>query len=188
VLDHEKRHLFTVRENSAQELEARLSQPAYRPPTGFYFGRLTPPTREFVWTVADSAGNAQGSILIQEHGNAAVSNLLNSAGLPVLAVNIEHGPLGGLDARAVHPDGRALFEARGNLLRHTFSIHDPSGAEVAKIHEAFVSIRDAYNLDVIGPVDPLCPLIFAILIDREKEESAQRNQAHRGPGIRFEGR
>ena len=74
-----------------------------------------------------------------------------------------------MTATAVAPDGRPLLEAKGHLISHNFSLHDGSGAEVAKVHEAWASVRDTYNLDVSAKVDPLAPLIFAILIDREKE-------------------
>ncbi len=186
VLDHEKHHRLTVRENSAEEMEAREAMPAAGPPLGFHWGRSEPPTRVFVWSVADPSGAEQGRILVREHGNSIVANLLDGSGQPVLAVRVDRGGMGGLDAKAVYPDGRTMFEARGNLLRHSFAIHDGTGAEVAKIHEAFVSVRDTFHLDVLGSIDPLYPLIFAVLIDGEKIESEQRHQAHRGTGATFE--
>lgn len=187
VLDHEKHHLFTVRENSAEEMEARQATPVTGPTPGFHWGRSEPPTKLFVWSVADPSGTEQGRILVQEHGSSIVANLLDGSGRPVLAVRVDRGGMGGLDAKAVYPDGRTMFEARGNLLRHTFAIHDEAGAEVAKIHEAFVSVRDTFHLDVLRAIDPLCPLVFAVLIDGEKIESEQRHQAHHpGPGASFE--
>lgn len=168
VLNHEKRHLFTVREDVRQELvEGFLGEPA-GPAHGFHLGRAAHQVPSIAWTVADAAGNPRGTIQIQASGNAAVSTLANGSGTPILSVNVERSMVGGVSATAAFPDGRAMFAARGNLMRHDFSIHDPSGAEVAKIHEAWASMRDTYNLDVVGSVDPLCPLIFAILIDREK--------------------
>jgi uncharacterized protein YxjI len=168
VLNHEKRHLFTVKENVRQEMVANLFGGARAPEQGLHYGAVAPQSHTFVWTVADSANNPQGAISIQVAGNAAVSTLTDSTGAPVLAVNVQRGMMGGLTATAAFPDGRTMFEARGNLLRHNFAIHDASGAAVAKIHEAWASVRDTYNLDLEGSVDPLCALIFAILIDREK--------------------
>jgi hypothetical protein len=186
VLDHEKHHLFTVRENSAEESEARQAMPAAGPPAGFHWGRGEPPTRVFVWSVADPSGAEQGRILVREHGNSIVANLLDGSGRPAFAVRVDRAGMGGLDAKAVYPDGRTMFEARGNLLRHTFAIHDDAGSEVAKIHEGFLSVRDTFHLDLLRAIDPLCPLVFAILIDGEKIESEQHNQAHRGPGATFD--
>jgi hypothetical protein len=174
VLSHDKRHLFTVRENAGQDLWANAFQNRPAPQGGLLFGLMGPPTRSFTWSIDDAAGNPRGAIQITEHGNSAASTVVDAAGTPVLAVHIQRGMMGGLTAVAAFPDGRTMFETKGNMLRHTFEIHDPSGTEVAKVHEAFVSVRDTYNLDILGNVDPLCPLLFGILIDREKEENEGR--------------
>jgi uncharacterized protein YxjI len=170
VLNHEKKHLFTVKENVRQELVSNLLRPGGQPAQGLSFqmgfaqGRPT----EFAWTVDDVSKNVVGTIAIQIAGNTAMSSMSDAAGNPVLAVQVVKGMMGGLTATAAFPNGQTMFQAHGNLLRHNFLIKDPRGAEVAKIHEAWASIRDTYNLDLVGKVDPLCPLIFAILIDREK--------------------
>ena len=168
VLNNEKRHLFTVRENFQFGTGPNLLGGIVEG-TGIGLGRLGMGTRHFSWSLLDPAGNLRGQIAIQMSGYSAASTLADPAGVPLLMVNVNRGVVGGLTATAAYPDGRPMFETRGNLIRHNFSIHDPSGAEVAKIHEAWASVRDTYNLDLVGNVDPLCPLIFAILIDREKE-------------------
>jgi zinc ribbon protein len=172
VLNHEKKHLFTVKENVRQELVSNiLNRPSAQPQSGFSFrmGVQAAPTQTYVWTVADSSDVPQAQIAIQVTGNAAVSTLSDSAGTPVVAVSVSKSQIGGLHATAAFPDGRSMFQTHGNLLRHNFTIQDPSGKDVAKIHEAWASVRDTYNLDLMGELDPLCPLIFAILIDREKQ-------------------
>jgi hypothetical protein len=167
VLDPEKHHYFTVRENIGQEMRSNflggIGQTAGSLRVGFGVGQRT-----YSWTVLNPAGSAVGTITIQVAGFSAVSTLTDSAGAPVLAINVNRGLAGGMTATAAFPDGRPMFQAKGNLIRHNFSIHGPDGQEVAKIHEAWASVRDTYNLDVTGNVDPLCALIFAIMIDREK--------------------
>jgi hypothetical protein len=184
VLDHEKRHLFTVRENAGQEMMARFGAAGGRPMGGFTFGLLGSPTREYIWAVVDPTGNPVAAITIQIHGMMAVSNLMDAQGASLLAARVERGVIGGLTATAAYPDGQAMFQTQGNLIRHTFTIHDPTGAEVAKIHEALMSLHDTYNLDMTGTMDPLGALVFAILIDREKQEGAaggeRRPAPHRG--------
>jgi uncharacterized protein YxjI len=170
VLNHEKRHLFSARENLGEELRANLLGGMGAPSIASGLGRFPPVTRTFPWTVLDAAGNVRGSIVIQMTGMTAVSMLTDSTGVPILTVQVARSTFGGLTASATYPDGRPMLEARGNLIHHNFSIHDASGREVAKIHEAFASIRDTYNLDLVGNVDPLYPLIFALLIDREKSK------------------
>jgi hypothetical protein len=168
VLNMEKRHLFTVREEIRQEMRSNFLGGFGQQQTGFHLGPVALGTQTFLWTVADSSGNARGTISIQVTGFHAISTLVDSAGVPLLTVNVERGLTGGLTATAAFPDGRPMFQVKGNTIRHNFSIHDPSGVEVAKIHEAWASVRDTYNLDIVGSVDPLFPLVFAILIDREK--------------------
>jgi hypothetical protein len=173
VLSAEKRPLFTVRENVGQELWSHLFQARPAPEMGLHFGVMGAPTLTYIWSVEDAARNIRGVVQIQVHGNRAVSTLVDAAGAPVLAVGVERGLMGKLNATAAFPDGRTMFQTQGNLLRHNFSIRDASGAEVAKIHEAFASVRDTYHLDLTAPIDPLFPLVFAVLIDREKEASSR---------------
>lgn len=170
VLNHEKRHLFTVKENVRQELVSNLLRPAAQQGSGMHFqmGFVQPRPTTFAWTVDDASDVMVGTITIEMAGNGATSTMTDNVGNPVIAVQVNKGMMGGLTATAAFPNGQAMFQAHGNLLRHNFSIKDPQGGEVAKVHEAWVSIRDTYNLDLVGNVDPLCPIIFAILIDREK--------------------
>jgi uncharacterized protein YxjI len=161
VLNPQKDHLFTVKENVGQEMRANFLG-------GASIGGVQLGHRTFLWTVHDAAGAARGSISFEISGFHAVSTLADAGGTPLLVVNVDRGFAGGLTATAAYPDGRPMLQTKGNLIRHNFSILDGSGIEVAKIHEAMVSVRDTYNLDLVGAVDPLYPLIFAILIDREK--------------------
>ncbi|HTS33370.1 MAG TPA: zinc ribbon domain-containing protein [Thermoplasmata archaeon] len=170
VLNAAKQPLFTVKENFGQEMRSNL--------LGGVFGQQGPSLglgstalgrRTLAWTVHDGAGALRGNITFQISGYHALSTLTDSAGAPVLVVNVDRGLVGGLTATAASPDGRPLYQAKGNLIHHNFSITDPGGHELAKIHEAWASVRDTYSLDLVANVDPLGPLIFAILIDREKE-------------------
>jgi len=168
VLTPEKRHLFTVQENLRQEIRSNflgglLGQ------SGSGVTALGGAHRTVAWTVHDAAGNVQGNITFQISGYHAVSTLTDASGAAVLVVNVDRGLVGGLKATAGLPDGRPLLQTKGNLIHRNFSITDSSSQEVARIHEAFASIRDTYNLDLVRATDPLGPLIFAILIDREKE-------------------
>lgn len=177
VLNHEKRHLFTVKEDMRQELMSNiLGNRASAAVSGFSFhmGREQAAPTNFTWTVADASGGVWGTITIQVTGNNSVATMTDSSGNPQVAVNVDRSMMGGLSATAAFPDGRSMFVAHGNLLRHSFMIKDANGQDVAKIHEAWASIRDTYNLDLTANVDPLCPLIFAILIDREKQAADAR--------------
>jgi uncharacterized protein YxjI len=162
VLTPEKRHLFTVRENLAAEMSANMAG------LTIGFGQLLQ-NRTYAWTVDDATGTHRGSVAFQISGYHSMATLTDPAGAPLLTVNVDRGMLGKLNATAGAPDGRPLFQVQGNLIHHNFAIVDAAGHEVAKIHEAWASVRDTYGLDLTQPVDPLGPLIFAIIIDREKE-------------------
>jgi uncharacterized protein YxjI len=175
VLDHQKRHLFTARENFGAEAQANMANAG----GGGLFGAMQAGMlgggfqnraqhRAFAWSIHDAQGNPRGAIAVQLQGSVATSTLSDGAGTPIFSCQINRG-FTGMTATAVYPDGRPLLEAKGHLISHNFALHDASGAEVAKVHEAWASVRDTYNLDVSARVDPLAPLIFAILIDREKE-------------------
>lgn len=166
VLAGDRRHLFTVREDVRQELEAGFLGGEIPRTPGHHLGQGGP-LRVFLWSVADPSGTSQGAISVQLQGTTTVSTLTDDAGTAVLAVKVERGSTG-LAASAAHPDGRPMYAAYGDLLRRDFLIKDPAGSDVAKIHEAWASMRDTYNLDLLEERDPLFPIIFAILIDREK--------------------
>jgi len=172
VLDHQKRHLFTAKENFGGEYQAALAnqQASGGGFLGFAMMQNQPRNRAFVWSVHDASGNPRGTITVQMQGNTAVSTLTDAAGAPQFAISINRG-FTSMTANAAYPDGRPMLEAKGHLISHNFSIHAPDGPEVAKVHEAWASVRDTYNLDVAGRIDPLAPIIFAIMIDREKEAS-----------------
>jgi hypothetical protein len=168
VMDHEKRPLFSVGENvraERQEMWGRFMQPAI--PTNFQvnWGPRAPPVS--YWVVDDAGGNARAALALNVHGGGAVATLSDMAGAPLLAIQVTRG-LASITAQATTADGRPVLEARGNLFHHNFSLHDGSGGEVAKIHESYVSMRDTYNLDLVGPVDPVHATVFAILIDHFK--------------------
>ena len=171
VMDKEKRHLFTVGENVREERQVGWTTVLGHPLGGqmsemVSWGGVAHPARSY-WVLDDNTGNLRGTLTLQLSGKTAMCTLADETGAPSLVVNVTHGPFS-ISANATSSDGRPMLEARGNLMRHNFSIHDPSGAEVAKIHEEWASLRDSYNLELSGGVDPLSPLVFAIVIDHFK--------------------
>jgi len=172
VMDHEKRHLFSLGENVAAELQANWNsffQPAQpgQPRFQVHWGPGPARTVSNFWGVEDAHGNLVGALALEVLGGQAVVTLSEAGGAPVLTVHVNRGMMS-IEARATAPDGRPLLEARGGLVHHNFSIHDALGTEVAKIHESYVSVRDSYEVDLVGPVDPVNAVVFAVLIDHYK--------------------
>lgn len=170
VMDLEKRHLFTLGENVREERQVGWMTLLGHAPGGpmerVSWNGVDHPAMSY-WVVDDNAGNLRGTLTLQVHHGGALSTLADAAGAPSLVVNVSRGALS-LSANATSSDGRPMLEARGNLMHHNFSIHDASGAEVAKIHEAWASMRDTYHLELVGPVDPVSTVVFAVLIDHYK--------------------
>jgi uncharacterized protein YxjI len=177
VLTKEGRYLFGVRGSLLENVMANLSQlTGSRPPPAtsgdHKWLRPIPPLR-LSWTITDAGGAPWGKISGEVgripgrlSGNRIVFTVSGLAEVPLLAVSAELTGIGRLSAAATYPDGRAMFSARGNTLGHDFSLLDPSGGEVARIHRAWASLRDSYGLEVLGDVDPLAAIVFAILIER----------------------
>jgi hypothetical protein len=169
VLTHEKHHRFTVKEDVRQELvENALGGAGGQGSFRVQLGVPGVPQEMYEWTVEDASETVRAKISIEVRGNAAFFTLADVTGAPLLGVRVDHSASGGMRAIAEYPDGRAMFQAHGNLAEHDFLLLSPSGAELAKVHRAWAPVRDTYNLDVTGDVDPLWPLVFAIIIDREK--------------------
>jgi uncharacterized protein YxjI len=188
ILSKAGQHLFSVRGSLLENVFENLFQPLGSrpppPPSGAHKWLRQVPPLQLTWTITD-AGDAPwgkisgevGKIPGRLSGSKAVFTVIGPAETPLLSVSAELTGFGGLAATAAFPDGRPMFSARGNLMGHDFSLLDPSGGEVARIHRAWASLRDTYNLEVIGEVDPLAPLIFAILVERAEV-------ANRGRGAR----
>jgi|HubBroStandDraft_2_1064218.scaffolds.fasta_scaffold61706_2 hypothetical protein len=171
VLDPEGRHLFTVGENVRDERQAqwdnlvRLAGPG-ESAVHIYWGGVPHPVRA-IWAVDDFAGHLRGTVTLRVEHGAATATVADLAGVPSFTVSVTRGVMS-ITAVAAGPDGRPMLETRGNLIGHTFSLHGPGDVELARIHEAMVSVRDTYHLDLVGTVDPVAALVFAILIDHYK--------------------
>ncbi|MCI4347659.1 MAG: zinc-ribbon domain-containing protein [Thermoplasmata archaeon] len=169
VMDHEKRHLFAVKGDVVQQMQSNLMGSFLQKATGSsYLGRVGERSTNMTYSLVDAQGTLIGTFSKQGGPNESIFTLTDLTGRPCVTVTLNRGGFGGITAVAVYPDGRPMMQTHGNLMRHDFRIRDPGGAELAKVHEAWASVRDTYNIDIEGNIDPLYPLAFAILIDYEK--------------------
>jgi uncharacterized protein YxjI len=167
VMDAEKRHLFTVAGNVGQNLQANfLGQLAGG--SDSYFGRMVARGVNMSYALVDPQGSQLGAILKEGGANQSTFTLTDHTGQRLFVINLNRGIMGGINATASGGDGRPLLQTSGNLLRHNFMVKDAQGNDQAKVHEAWVAIRDTYNVDMVGAIDPLYPLLFTIMLDFEK--------------------
>jgi uncharacterized protein YxjI len=170
VMDPEKHHLFTVQGDVGQNLTANAFGNMLGGGSNSYLGRMAARSVNMTYTLVNAQGAQLGTILKEGGANSSTFTLVDSAGQRLVVVTLERGLMGGITAKAVRPDGSPILQTSGNLVRHNFTIAGPGGNELAKVHEAWVAVRDTYNVDLQGNVDPIYPLVFTILIDFEKEK------------------
>ena len=167
VMDTENRHLFTVEGNAGQNLSGNVLG-GILGGSDSYLGRLAARSTNMSYTLVSANGVGLGTILKEGGANQSTFTLADSSGQRLFVITLQRGVMGGITATAVGADGRPMLQTSGNLVRHNFAIKDPTGSELAKVHEAWVAIRDTYNVDILGSIDPVYPLVFTILIDFEK--------------------
>ena len=156
VMDLEKRVLFLVARNVAMDFRAHLKGNmdltySLEDPRGVLLGTFT--------TSFGQGWSGRGSLTF---------TLTDLIGRPSLSIALHRGATGGITATAAFPDGRPMMQVQGNAIRHNFVIQDPAGGELARVHEDWVSVRDTYGLEIVGAIDPLYPIAFAILLEFEK--------------------
>jgi hypothetical protein len=167
-MDAEKNHLFTIQGDAGQNLTGNALGALIGGGSNSYFGRLAARSVNMTYSLVNAQGATAATILKEGGANHSRFTLVDSLGQPSVSITLERGIMGGITATATAPDGRPMLQTSGNLVRHNFMIKDSSGKDLAKVHEAWVAVRDTYNIDMLGDVDPLYPLVFTILIDFEK--------------------
>lgn len=167
VMDAEKRHLFTVQGNAGQNLRSNMLGGLVGG-SDSYLGRLVARGASMSYTLVNPGGAALGTIIKEGGANRSTFTLADSSGQPRFIISVQRGMMGGITATASSADGQPMLQTSGNLVGHNFLIKDGQGSDQAKVHEAWVAVRDTYNVDMIGAIDPVYPLVFTIMIDFEK--------------------
>jgi len=172
VMNLENIRLFTVGENLHEERQAvwnSFVHPSRAGESRFQvtWGAASVPPQVSYWGLEDFAGNLRGSLSLEVRRGQGTATLTDASGATVLTVAVTRHPTS-ITAEATDATGRPILEARGDVFRLHFSIHDVSGAEVARVHEAAVSLRDTYNLELVGNVDAVHAVVFTILTDHFK--------------------
>jgi len=167
VMDAEKHLLFTVRGDAGQNLGGNALGHLMGG-SGSYLGRMAARSVNMTYSLVNAQDAVLGTVRKEGGANHSQFTLVDSTGRPCVVVTLDRSLMGGITATAASPDGQPMLQTGGNLVRHNFAIKDPGGRDLAKVHEAWVAVRDTYNVDMVGDVDPLYPLVFTILIDFEK--------------------
>ena len=172
VMNLEKVRLFTVGENLSEERQARWNSFVHpvrpgEPRFKVTWGAASAPPQLDYWGVEDFAGNLRGALSLEVRRGQGTATLTDAAGATLLSVEVTRHPTS-ITAQASDGAGQPLLAMRGELFHLHFSIEDALGREVARVREAIASVRDTYAVDLVGTVDPVHAVVFAILVDHYK--------------------
>ncbi len=68
-----------------------------------------------------------------------------------------------------------IAKVHGNVLEHDYRVQTPDGSQIAQIHKKWVSIRDAYCVEMLNPsFDPYLVLSYAISLDHSEKTGDHR--------------
>lgn len=168
VLDRENHHLFTVRETAHRDPSMTFGAPIGQPHLGVQRVQVGPGEHDSEWAILGVDSTPVGTITIREKSGHAVCSVADAGGSARLFVDIEHSGMDKIAAKAETAQGEFLFQAHGTEFTHNFPLLGADGREVAKVHEAWASVRDSFGVEITGAVDPFSPLIFALLLDDDK--------------------
>ncbi len=136
-----------------------------------YGGRWVGRSLSYTYTVYDA--DDQEALKIVKSGGAWSSNFdvvepesQQRLGLIQLKRSLI---LGGMKAQWVNPSNQLELSTQGNVIRRKYRMVDLSGTEVAKVRHKIVAIRDTWNLEVYGGQHNLHAVVFATVLDFEKE-------------------
>ena len=166
VMDANKNELFHVQGDAGQNLAGN----ALGSMVGGYLGRMVARSIDMTYGIVAANGTRWGTLKKTGGANQSTFTLVDNGGQPWVIVQMARSLIGGVTATAVWPNGQPMMHTKGNLIRHNFFIKDPGGNDLAKVHQQWIAIRDTYNVDLLGNIDPLYPLTFSVVIDYEKEK------------------
>lgn len=185
VLGSDGNLLLSVRGNPARDVMEEMKDLRQSPPSqeGEHKWLREGPPVTFNWDILTPADVPWGKIVAQYvpvkqrlgYVMQPTFTAFDSASTAVLSVHEEKVGFAEVGATARFPDGRVMFTGRGSVFRYNFSLLDPGGAEVARVREAKLSLRDSYALDFLGEVEPLAAILFVIILDREEQSRRARH-------------
>ena len=77
--------------------------------------------------------------------------------------------------------GQQIAKVKDNYSTHDYQILAPDGSIIAQIHKKWVTIRDAYNIEITGPgFDHLLSLSNVIVRDHVEQKTGQ-SRSYIGP-------
>ena len=74
------------------------------------------------------------------------------------------------------PSGREIARIKGNITAHNFTIETSSSGQIAQINKKWVSVRDAYGIDILNrAIDPYIIVAYVIAMDNVEYSRSKFN-------------
>lgn len=134
---------------------------------GKWAGRMM----QYTYTVEDA--NQQNALEIRKGPGAWKTNFQVTepeTGQQVGVISMKRGLVGGMLAQWFDPASNAVtLKTQGNVLRRQYAMLDENNTEVASVRHKIVAIRDTWNLNLNAGSNHLEAVVFATVLDFEKE-------------------
>jgi uncharacterized protein YxjI len=137
-----------------------------------YMGKWAGRMMNYTYTVNDESD--QTALEIKKGGGSWSSNFdvrEPESGEHIGIIQFKRSFLiGGMRARWVDPKTeQVLITTQGNVIRRKYKMMDGSGREIAKVRHKIAAVRDVWKLEVFSGNENLHAVIFATVLDFEKE-------------------
>lgn len=134
---------------------------------GKWAGRMM----QYTYSVTDT--NDQVALEIRK-GAGSFKSFFNivepDSGENIGGIGLKRSLVGGMSAEWQDPQsGSTLITTKGNVIRRQYEMVDPSGSQIATVRHKIVAVRDVWQLQITGGTNHLHAVIFATVLDFEKE-------------------
>lgn len=166
VMDQNQKPLMFVRLDAGQNVTGSLVKGALGG-----VGRILARRMSYTYRVNDA--NDQNALEIRK-GTGAYKSQFDvvepDSGDKIGVITMKRGFIGGMQAHWQDPkSNETLLSTRGNVMRRKYVITGPAGNEVAKVRHKIAAIRDVWKLELSQGTNHLHSVIFASILDFEKE-------------------
>lgn len=163
VMDSNQKTLCNVRLDMGSNIAGNLISGI----AGKWAGRMG----KYTYVVSDA--NDQTALEIRK-GSGSFKTFFEitepDTGETIGGIGLQRSLVGGMQAVWQEPQsGNPLITTKGNVLRRQYAMLDPNGNEIATVRHKIAAIRDVWQLKINGPENHLHSVIFAAILDFEKE-------------------
>lgn len=134
-------------------------------------GKWAGRTLQYTYVVQDA--NRQDALLIKKGPGAWSTNfsvLEEQSGEQIATISLKRSLIGGMEAQWYDPASDSVtMVTKGNVIRRQYSIVDHNQNEIGFVRHKIAAVRDTWNLKLEPSANILNAVVFATVLDFEKE-------------------